>query len=75
MSGFTARVQGHGRVDWSPEDIDAYAAGLRAVHVPAGRWLPHRRTRCADCRAHWPCGWAGWAERWRRSLTRRAAKP
>ena len=73
MTGFTARVQGHGLVDWSPERIDAYAAELRDAHVPASRWMPGRRSTCANCRAPWPCAWAGWAEHWRRSLTRSEA--
>lgn len=70
MTQFTARVLGHGLVDWPPERVDAYAAELRAVHVPAGRWLPSRRGTCANCRAAWPCAWINWAEHWRHSLTR-----
>ncbi len=62
MTQFTARVQRHGLVDWPPEHGDAYAAGLRDVRVPAGRWVPRRRSTCAHCHAAWPCAWNSWAD-------------
>lgn len=70
MSSFTARVKGHGLVDWTPARIDAYANGLIRTHIPAGGWTPRRSNACRDCRQRWPCPWAMWAEQWGTGLTR-----
>ncbi|SDU77091.1 hypothetical protein SAMN04488563_5416 [Jiangella alkaliphila] len=61
---FTARVHGHGLVDWTPEKVDAHAAELLATHQQ-GRRL-HRSARCRRCDELWPCSSVAWADRWQR---------
>lgn len=73
VTHFTARVFGHGLVEWTPERIDAYANGLLQTHLPTRRWTPRRGSECRVCCTAWPCGFVSWAEQWGRSLTRHEA--
>lgn len=61
---FTARVHGHGLVDWSPERVDAYAAELLSTHQQGRLWRPHRQLSCRRCGEAWPCQSVTWAKRW-----------
>jgi hypothetical protein len=64
MARYTARTHGYGLVEWSPDDVDAYALRLLRAHVPGHRWVPHRWTSCRSCGEHWPCPAVTWAGQW-----------
>lgn len=66
-TSFTARVEGHGLVDWTPGRIDAYAIDVLRTHGPSRRWTARWRTTCRACERTWPCGHVVWAEQWGRS--------
>lgn len=69
-TSFTARAEGHGLVDWTPERIDAYASGLLRTHLPTRRWVRGRPHACRDCGYAWPCAFVTWAEQWGTNLMR-----
>lgn len=64
---FTARVPGHGLVEWTADEVDEYATKIRRTHLPRRHLTAMLRGRnartWAACREAWPCmpGW--WAER------------
>jgi hypothetical protein len=75
MARFTARAHGYGLVDWSADEVDAYAARLRRTHVPGRRLLRHRSGACRECGEHWPCAAAAWADQWSDGAARSEALP
>lgn len=70
MARFTARAHGYGLVDWSADEVDAYASRLLRDHVPGRRWMPHRSSSCRECGESWPCPAAAWAGQWSDGGTR-----
>lgn len=60
MLRFTDRVPYLGLVNWSPDEIHAYATELVAAHTPKRKWFNGRR-RCSACSTEWPCYAAQWA--------------
>lgn len=70
MARFTARAHGYGLVEWSADEVDAYACRLLQVHVPERRWVPHLHGSCRECGERWPCQAAAWAGQWSDSITR-----
>lgn len=64
MARFTARAHGYGLVEWSVDEVDAYAFRLLQAHVPEHRWMPHRLASCRECGERWPCPAAAWAGQW-----------
>ncbi len=70
MSRFTARAHGYGLVDWTADEVDAYASRLLRDHVPGRRWMPHRSSSCRECGESWPCPAAAWAGQWSHTVTR-----
>ncbi|RIQ12206.1 hypothetical protein [Jiangella rhizosphaerae] len=70
MAPFTARAHGYGLVDWTADEVDAYASRLLRDHVAGRRWMPHRSSSCRACGESWPCPAATWAGQWSHGVTR-----